>query len=144
MRTSRFTFTSFLLRLLFAFVLVFATYNPAQPYSYYYWALQPILEDFTNFDIAKVFVGIILTIGWVIFLRATWHSLGIIGTILAVVFFGTMLWMLVDSGWLDVEGSSTIVWLVLIGLSGVLAAGMSWSHIRRRLTGQFDVDEMDI
>ena len=28
-------------------------------------------------------------------------------------------------------------------LAVILATGMSWSHIRRRLTGQFDVDDMD-
>ena len=37
----------------------------------------------------------------------------------------------------------TIAWVVLVILSLVLATGMSWSHIRRRMSGQFDVDEKD-
>ncbi|MGB5773274.1 MAG: DUF6524 family protein [Sedimenticolaceae bacterium] len=32
---------------------------------------------------------------------------------------------------------------MLVLLSAILAVGMSWSHIRRRLTGQIDVDEVD-
>jgi hypothetical protein len=38
---------------------------------------------------------------------------------------------------------STLTWIVLVGLSLLLAVGMSWSHIRRRLTGQVDVDEVE-
>ena len=54
-----------------------------------------------------------------------------------------LLWLIVDKGWVGVDNRETITWLVLIGMSGVLAAGISWSHIRRRLTGQLDVDETD-
>jgi hypothetical protein len=28
-------------------------------------------------------------------------------------------------------------------LSGILAIGVSWSHIRRRITGQVDVDDVE-
>jgi hypothetical protein len=34
-------------------------------------------------------------------------------------------------------------YLVLVALCGVLATGISWSHIRRRISGQVDVDEID-
>jgi hypothetical protein len=33
--------------------------------------------------------------------------------------------------------------VVLIGVSLILAVGMSWSHISRRLTGQADTDVVD-
>ena len=32
---------------------------------------------------------------------------------------------------------------VLVILCGVLATGISWSHIRRRITGQVDTDEIE-
>jgi hypothetical protein len=36
-----------------------------------------------------------------------------------------------------------MTWIALLCLSGLLAIGMSWSHVRRRLTGQIDVDAVD-
>ena len=54
-----------------------------------------------------------------------------------------IIWLLVDVGWLSLESPSSFAWVALVLLSLILAIGMSWSHIRRRLTGQFDVDEMD-
>ena len=143
MAATKFTLESFLLRLAGALALVFATYNPIEPYSYFYWALQPLIGDISNFTILKGFVGVVLLIGWTIFLRATTRSLGAFGTLLAIGFFGLLLWMIVDLGWISADNQVAITWLVLIGLSCVLSAGVSWSHIRRRITGQLDVDETD-
>ena len=139
----RFTFQSFLLRLAAALALVVVTYNPVEPYSYFYWALSPLLADLGSFTILKGFVGIVLLIGWTMFLRATFASLGAFGTLLAIGFFGTLLWLIVDRGWVSVDNRAAVSWLVLVGLAGVLGSGMSWSHIRRRLSGQLDVDETD-
>jgi len=50
---------------------------------------------------------------------------------------------MVDLEWLSLDSEGTIAWIVLIILSLILAVGMSWSHIRRRMSGQFDVDEKD-
>ena len=143
MAATKFTLQSFLLRLAGALALVFATFNPIEPYSYFYWALKPLIGDISNFTILKGFVGIVLLIGWTIFLRATTRSLGAFGTLLAIGFFGLLLWMIVDLGWVSADDQVAITWLVLIGLSCVLSAGVSWSHIRRRITGQLDVDETD-
>ena len=35
------------------------------------------------------------------------------------------------------------IWLGLIALSLVLGIGLSWSHVRRRLSGQADMDDVD-
>ena len=43
----------------------------------------------------------------------------------------------------EYERSNVLQYIVLIMVSLVLATGMSWSHIRRRLTGQLDVDDVD-
>jgi hypothetical protein len=36
-----------------------------------------------------------------------------------------------------------VTWIVLFATSGILAVGMSWSHVRRRLSGQVDTDDVD-
>ncbi len=143
MARSRFTLTSFLLRLLFALVLVFASYNPLEFGSYYHWALRPMMESLDSFSIEKGMVGVALLIGWGVFLGATFQSLGALGTVLVIAFFGLIFWWMIDSGWISLDQPNTLSWLLLFGLSGVLAAGISWSHIRRRLTGQIDVEDAE-
>lgn len=139
MASNAFNFQSFIIRLLFALILVFATYNPSG-YSFYDW-LYIGLES--GFQPLMAFAGIILTIGWVVYIRATLTSLGIIGLILAFAFFGTLLWMVIDWGIVPADSIQTITYIVLSLLSMVLAIGMSWSHIRRRMSGQLDVNDVD-
>ena len=139
MAGNRFNLGSFFVRLFFAFILVLATYNPSD-YSFYYW----ILTGFeTGFEPLMAFSGIVLIIGWAVYIRATVTSLGLIGLILAFAFFGTMLWMVIDWGIVPADSIQVITYIVLSLLSMVLAIGMSWSHIRRRMSGQVDVNETD-
>jgi hypothetical protein len=139
MAIHRFSWTNFLVRFLFACILVLVTYNPST-YSYYHWVVVGFPD---SINAISAFTGIVLIIGWVIYLRATWNSLGPIGLTLALIFFGVLVWLLIDIGLLAVENSSALNWVILIVISAVLAVGMSWSHIRRRLTGQIDMDEVD-
>lgn len=138
MATQGLSFAGILLRLLFALVLVFATFNPSG-YSYYHW----LRDTLPGYSVLLIFAGVVLLIGWTIFLRATTRSLGAFGLILAFLFFGTLLWLVIDMGWVSPDNINMITYLILILLSAVLAIGMSWSHIRRRLSGQADVDEID-
>jgi hypothetical protein len=126
-------------RFLLALILVFATYNPSG-YSYVHWAIKNI----SDFNILKLFVGVVLLIGWVMFIRATLVSLGAFGIILAVAFFGTLLWLVVDWGLIPAGSVEAVTYLILIAASAVMATGMTWSHIRRRISGQIDVDETDV
>ncbi len=126
------------IRFLVALILVFATYNP-EGYSYYHWAI----EGFTDFNVLKAFVGVVILIGWTVYLRATFRSLGPIGITLAVAFFGTLLWLVVDWGLIPAGSVRAVTYLILIAASAVLATGMTWSHVRRRISGQMDVDEID-
>lgn len=132
------TWSGFLLRLLFAALLVFATYNPTGK-SYYHW----LSENITTPSPLLVLAGILLLIGWTIYLRATGRSLGTFGLILAVGFISTIMWLIVDLGWLSLDSMTTMTWIGEAILSFVLAIGISWSHIRRRMTGQIDVDEVE-
>ena len=132
------TWLGLLLRFVFATVMVFATYNPSG-YSYYDW-LADSLPDYT---VLMVFAGVVLLIGWTILVRATLRSLGAVGLALATAFFGALLWLIVDSGLISADSATAVAYLVLVTLSGVLATGVSWSHVRRRLTGQADVDDVE-
>ncbi len=145
MAVSRFKTKHFFIRFVAAIVLVFVTYNPVEPYSYYEWALAPLLgtAEGSSFSVLKAFIGLVLIIGWAIFIRATQRSLGAIGLTLAVAFFVLLFWLLFDRGILSLDNPDVIKWLILIAIAGIMAVGMSWSHIRRRMSGQLDVDETD-
>ena len=135
---STFNVGSFIGRWLFALVLVLGTYNPTD-YSYVSW----IAKEGVELGPVVALAGIALLIGWIIFLRATFMSIGWLGIILGAAFFGCIIWLLVDVGWLSLESPGSIAWVALVLLSLILAVGMSWSHIRRRLTGQIDVDDVE-
>jgi hypothetical protein len=130
--------SGFLLRFMAAFVLVFSSYNPSGK-SYYHW-LSENLSDVTPW---MALVGVLLLVGWTIFLRATFRSLGAFGLLLAAAFMGVLLWMMIDWGWFNADNIKTVTYLVLVVLCGILAIGVSWSHIRRRITGQVDVDDIE-
>jgi hypothetical protein len=121
-----------------ALLLIFATYNPAG-YSYYHWAVV----DWSNFDPIKALVGVVLLIGWTVFLRATGRSLGAFGLILALAFFAAVVWGLVYYGLIEVGSRRTVTYLAMFVLAGVLTAGMIWSMVRRRMSGQIDMDDVD-
>ena len=135
---NKFTAGSFLARWAFAVVLVFGTYNPSG-YSYFGWVLgeESIIEP------VVAIAGLVLLIAWIIYLRATFLSMGWLGVTLGTALFASIIWLLVDIGWLSLESTGIISYLALILLSLILATGMSWSHIRRRLTGQIDVDDVE-
>ncbi len=136
MPRNEFNFVSFLMRFAFALVLVFATYNPTG----YSWV------GYLDAEIPIVYLaatGIVLLIGWVMFLRATWNSLGALGTILAVAFFGIIIWLFIEWGFFSLDDIVPIQWAVQFVVAAVLAVGMSWSHVRRRISGQYDTDEIE-
>ncbi|MFK7977655.1 MAG: DUF6524 family protein [Halioglobus sp.] len=133
-----FTAVGFFARWIFALALVAATYNPTQ-YSFVQWAMN----EATVFGPIIALAGLVLLICWLIFLRATFRSLGVLGIALGAALFGCFVWLLVDLGWLDMESTQALTWVALVLVSLILAVGLSWSHVRRRLSGQFDVDETD-
>lgn len=133
---------SFGLRLLFAIVLVYLTYNPSG-LSFYHWASDIFSSDAESITPPFALICVVLLIGWTVYLRATFRSLGGFGLILAFAFFAIIIWWLVDLGLLGLDSSSVMAWILLFLLSAVLAIGLSWSHIRRRLSGQADMDDVD-
>ena len=134
----RFGWDNFALRLGFAIVLVAATYNPSG-YSFYHWAIQ----NLSAFGPEQAVAGIVLLIGWIIYLRATMRSLGVLGVTLSLGLFAAVIWLLVSWNWISPNNPATIEYVILIAFALVLGLGMSWSYIRRRLSGQLDVDDVE-
>lgn len=138
MKQNQFTWVNFFSRFCFAVTLVFASYNPAG-LSYYHWAF----ENIPNITPLMALTGLILLIGWVIFIRATLRSLGVIGITLAVAFFGVLFWMIIDWGIIPADNTAAVTYIAQTILCFILATGMSWSHVRRRISGQVDADDVD-
>jgi len=128
----------FILRWAFAFILLAATFNPTQ-WNYVRWSV----ENFSTQLSLTVLFGLILLVGYIIYLRATLNSIGVFGMALVVAVVAALLWVLYDMGWLSLENATTNTWIGLFALSVVLGIGLSWSIVRRAMTGQLDVDDND-
>ncbi|WP_456373359.1 DUF6524 family protein [Thiolapillus sp.] len=138
MAVTAFHWSNFFIRLVVAFILVFATYNPSGT-SWIHW----FLESENKLDPMLILSAVVLIIGWAIYLRATARSLGFGGSVLVIALFGSLIWAMIYYGWLSLENKSMLGYVALSLLSLLLAVGISWSHIRRRITGQIDVDDVE-
>ena len=127
-----------ILRWVFAFTLLAATYNPTQ-WNYVRWASDGYPG---NLPVA-VLLGLLLLVGYVIYLRATLRSIGAFGMLLVAALVGALIWVLIDWGWLTLDNPRLNLWLGIFALSAVLGIGLSWSLVRRKLSGQADIDDVD-
>jgi hypothetical protein len=135
---SAFDLGDLLLRVGAALALVFATYNPTG-WSYARWALDRPSGQLPWIALA----GVTLLILWVIYVRATYRAMGALGIALAAAFFASAVWVLADMGVLALDAGDAAQWTALTGLGLVLGIGLSWSHVRRALSGQVDVDDVE-
>lgn len=127
----------FLVRWAIAFFLIAATYNPTQ-WNYVQWAVANFSE---NLPLVTLF-GLLLAVGYIIYLRATLRSIGVFGMGLVLAILAALAWVLYDLGWLDIRNAAVNLWLGNIAASLVLGIGLSWSHIRRAISGQSDMDDV--
>lgn len=128
----------FLLRWIFAFVLLAATYNPT-PWNYSVW----VAEHWQDQMPVAAFLGVVLLVGYIIYVRATLRSIGVFGMLLILAMVGTALWVAWDQGWISLDNPTVNTWIGLVVMATVLAVGLSWSIVRRRISGQADVDDVD-
>lgn len=126
------------IRWAFAFVLLAATFNPTQ-WNYVRWAQGAYPEQLP----LALLLGLLLFIGYVIYLRATLRSIGAFGMALVAAVIAALLWVLIDWGVLTLRNTSLNVWLGILALSVVLGIGLSWSLVRRKLSGQYDIDDVE-
>lgn len=126
----------FALRWLAAFVLLAATYNPTE-ISYVRWAVKNWNDQLP----LVVFFGLVLLVAYVVFLTAVLRGIGTVGVFLIGAVLAALLWVLWDFGWLSLENPSANTWIALVVLSIVLAIGMYWGILWRRMSGQLEVDD---
>ncbi|MBP0481219.1 DUF6524 family protein [Sagittula salina] len=129
---------SFLLRWLFAFLLLAATWNPTV------WNWTRAAQVHWN-DVPSIITltGLLLVAGYVIYLRATVRSIGLGGAVFILAFFAALLWVATDFGLISLTDPGLLAWLGLFAGSLVLGIGMSWSIIRRAISGQVDTDDVE-
>ncbi|HNP34841.1 MAG TPA: DUF6524 family protein [Woeseiaceae bacterium] len=138
--TSGFTALSFVWRLLAALLLVLLTFNPTG-YSAYHWTIDAVRES--GFGPLNLLAIAVLLAGWAVFGMATWRALDTLGVVLSGLVLGAIVWLLVDLGVISTESTTAITWIALVCIAVILAIGVSWSHISRRLTGQLNVEHVD-
>jgi Family of unknown function (DUF6524) len=126
-----------LIRIIGAFVLLAATYNPTQwnfvRWSQANWASQMPLV---------LLLGLLLAVGYLVYIGATLRSIGAFGIVLVAAIVGALVWVLIDYQILTLQNPSINLWLGIIALAVILGVGLSWSIIRQRISGQATVDEV--
>jgi hypothetical protein len=132
----KFTIGKFGLRSLFALLLVLLTFNPTG-HSY----VHMVAAGFPQITPVEAVCGILLLIGWFVFLSATLRAIGLLGMLLALALFAALIWMVLSWGWVTLDDRNALIWIGLIVLALILAVGMSWSHLYQRWTGQATVDD---
>lgn len=134
----RVRWTGFAMRIGFAMLLVLLIFNPSG-WSYYHWVSNGWEENVP----LKVLAGIALLICVLICGRATYRSIKIIGVILVAALLAAIVWVAYDAGMLDVEDPGVMQWVILLAIGFILGVGLSWSIVRKMLSGQLDVDDAD-
>ena len=126
----------FILRWLFAFVLLALTYNPTS-FNYARWA-----NDKWETSLPLIVLGgLVLLVIYVVFMTAVFRGIGRLGVVLILAVFAALIWVLVTYGWLSLDNPSAMTWVALIALSVVLAIGMYWGILWRRISGQIEADD---
>lgn len=130
-----FSFGGFVMRWTIAILLVIGTINPSGV-SYVHWVTDAKTVG-ENLEI-KLLVGGLLVVGFIIYLRATLRSIGFLGLGLGVFIFATVLWWLQNKAWIDLADPDQASWIGLFVAGTLMGVGLSWSFIRRALSGQID------
>jgi len=126
----------FLIRWFVAFVLLTITFNPTE-LNFVRWA-STSWDDQTSF---VVLFGLVLLVVYVVFLTAVLRGIGALGVVLVLAVIAALVWVLLDIGWLSIENPGALTWVAILALSIVLAVGMYWGILWRRISGQIEVDD---
>lgn len=134
-----FNTSGFLSRWLSALFIVLATYNPSGM-SYYHWLID--LDD-TRWPL-KALVGLMMAILNMLFLIISMRSMRRGGLLVAAIFSAVVIWTLRDYGYLQNLTFWTWITVILIFMGSILGLGVSWAHIRGRLSGQADSNDVTL
>jgi hypothetical protein len=132
-----FTPMSFLIRWVLGMAVVFSAYNTSG-YSYYHWVTDGSSTDWP----LKMFLGLCLLAMVGIASIQIWRAMGPVGVSASVASLTALVWILVDLNLLDLNANHTVGTVVETLIATILTFGVSWSHIRTRLSGQIDVKDI--
>ncbi|KOR30765.1 hypothetical protein TI04_04255 [Achromatium sp. WMS2] len=126
-------------RWLGALFVVMATYNPSGV-SYWHW-----LTDFSDTRWSlKALIGLIMAILNMFFVLISLRSMRRGGLLSAAIFSLVVVWTLRDYGYLHNISFWTWITVILTFVGSIMGVGLSWSHIRGRLSGQADSNDVTI
>jgi hypothetical protein len=131
-----FGFVSWFMRFLAGLFVVLGSYNP-YGLSYYDWVTAGV-----GMTPLKMMVGIALLILHFVAILASVRSLGPVGIGLVTALFASAAWVLIDRRLLDIEDPRVFQFTLLVILGGVYGIGLSFSHIRARISGQYDSNDV--
>ena len=100
--------TGFIWRLAAAFTLLVATFNPTE-WNYVTW----VQENFTEQMPLAVLLGLLLLVGYIVYLRATLRSIGAFGMFMVLAIVAATVWVFYDYGLLRLNDTAQVVWLAL-------------------------------
>ena len=131
-----FGFLSWFMRFLAGLFVVLGSFNP-YGLSYYDWTVSG-----NGMTPLKMMVGIGLLILHIVALLASVRSLGTVGVGLVTALFASAAWVLIDRRLLDIEDPRVFQFTLLVILGAVYGIGLSYSHIRARISGQYDSNDV--
>ncbi len=117
-------------RLMFAALLVFGTYNPSGP-SYEHW-----LATGTADVVWKIVAGGVLAVAYGIVVPVSLRALGFGGVVLTAAAWGSLMWVLVGLGAIDLAAPHVATWLALALATVELGVGLTWMRLAAALDGQ--------
>lgn len=126
-----FTAGGFMMRWLASLFVVFATYNPSG-YSYYHWIVAGSDDPLS----LKIAAGAFLATSYLVAARLSRAAVGtsgfVTGLVAAILFSYGVASLVSASGSLG----RVLHYVYLASLATAIAVGISWSHMKHRLTGQ--------
>ncbi len=124
------TIPGVIVRLLACFTLVFATWNPTG-YSYLAWVRHGEATLPAIALVSATLAGL-----HILFARIAWLSLGADGISAALAVLLAFLLTLYEFDLVDLSRGESWAYVFLLAVSLVLALGVVWSLLKRRIVGQ--------
>lgn len=125
----------FSIRFLLILGLVLLTYNPLG-YSLFNW----LQAELTPLSVGS---GVILAIFWIVLGRLMFMGSGWGGLFLGATVIALLLWMANYIGLLSFSDRTLNIIIAEFSFALLGALGLSWAHIRRRMTGQVSTDDVE-
>jgi len=127
------TLPLFAKRWLFSATLVFAIYNPSG-HSYFHW-----IRDTAGSTALKTVAGVFLLGAGAAIVAMANSALSLLGIAAVLALILASIMFRIGLGWFAFADVEITTYTVLLWISTIIAVGLSWSFIQRRLSGEKDV-----